>query len=87
MEDIITYDKKEFSIFDFFIENDKKEDKFLKNSIEKQETVTGSLVKLYEFSTEDSSSFLKNILKGKDTILNENWDINENIKVKILSFD
>ena len=87
MEDIITNKKMGFSTF-YFPNLDKEEKKeFLKTSSEKEEIDTDSLAKPYQFSSEDSGAFFKNVLRGKDTVLNENWEVNENIQGKILSFD
>lgn len=36
-------------------------------------------------SLEDSDRFLENLFKGKDLILNEKWDISENVQGKIVA--
>lgn len=87
MEDVITNKKMGFPTF-YFPNLDKEEkDEFLKTSSEKEEIDLDSLVKPYVFSNEDSGAFFKNVLRGKETVLNENWEVNENIQGKILSFD
>lgn len=88
MEDVIEFKKLGFSTFNFpNLEKEEEKDDFLKTSTENEELDQDSLTKLYEYSSEDSGSFFKNILRGKETILNENWEVNENVQGKILSFD
>lgn len=36
-------------------------------------------------SFEDSGSFLRDLFVGKETVLNENWKVNENIQGKIIN--
>jgi len=88
MENTITYKNTGFSTFNYLnLDKEEKEDEFLKSSNAKENIDLDSFTKAYEFSLEDSSAFLRNVLRGKETILNENWDFNENIQGKILSFN
>lgn len=87
MENVVTSYKKGFSNFNLLQEKEEKKDEFIKTPSEKEDIDSDSMIKPYEFSPEDSGAFLKNILRSKDTILNENWEINENIQGKILNFD
>lgn len=88
MENTITYKNIGFSKINYLnLDKEEKEDEFLKSSNAKENIDVDSLTKAYEFSLEDSSAFLKNVLRGKETILNENWVVNENIQGKILSFN
>jgi radical SAM superfamily enzyme YgiQ (UPF0313 family) len=87
MENAVKYKKYDFSTFNFPLEKDEDKDEFLKTSDENDEIESESFLKPYEFSPEDSGAFLKNLFRGKEIILNENWEVNESIQGKILSFD
>lgn len=88
MEDTLTYKKIGFPTFDYLnIDKEEKEDEFLKFSTEGMDIDSDSLSKLFEFSLEDSGALLENVFRGKERIQNENWDVNEIIQGKILSFD
>lgn len=45
--------------------------------------------KLFELpaSAEDSETFLSNLFRNKENIINEGWKINENVQGRIISFD
>lgn len=88
MDDILNFNKKNFSKFNLLnSENEIERNNFLKSSSEKEVLNKDSLTSLYDFSFEDSGTFLNNLLRGKENIINENWEVNENIQGKILSYD
>lgn len=88
MEDIVKYKKFDFSESSYLLEDrEEEENDVLKISTKENDIDLDFLNRSYEKSFEDSSSFLNNFFRGKDPILNENWEVNENIQGRILSFD
>lgn len=73
--------------FDPFKQNQDKKTDFLEPSdIEGTHNSVFSLDNS-EFSLQDSGTFILKMQRGKETLLNDHWEINENIQARILSID
>jgi hypothetical protein len=85
MGDVIT--NKDMDWVSFFFrktDNEEGKDAFLKPSMESEDINSSYSNSPYEYSPEDSGGFYNNVYKGKETILNEHWEVNESIQGKIL---